>query len=238
MKNNLTICGAIVFFTLVLIGCGQDSSKQKELELKEKELQLKEKELQLKEDSIKGVNENEKPNHTKPEVENKNSSTSEIEDKCNILNAWLKDAIGYNSGINISTFKKSNFNSVENYKNSISNSFKEKIAFRVNGLKPEIEVSHKSIILRFENEEYSYEKFIILEDKLIYSYHAGAGDDRRCVLYDLLTQREKEYPFNIQSVQNNIATISQDGYDNEGHFWQKGQLNLSTGSKSWGSKEH
>lgn len=243
MKNNLTL--VIIIASFLLISCGQTSTRKKELELKEREIALKEKELSLKEkgvlasDSIIPEKDKvQKSNQSNMEKENKNSAISEIETQCNILNIWLKDAIGYNTGININSFKKSNLNSAQNYKILISNSVKDKIAYRVTGLKPEIEISNKSIILRFENEEYSYEKFIILEDKFIYSYHAGAGDDRRCVLFDLLTNREKEYPFNIQSVQNDIAVISQDGYDNEGHFWQKGQLNLSTGSKNWGSKEH
>ena len=167
MKNIFTICVAIVIFSVVLFGCGQGSSKQKELELKEKELLLKEKELQLKEDSIKEVNKNEKPSYAKTEIENKITTKSDIEEKCIILNTWLKYAIGYNSGININTFIKANFNSVQNYKNSISSSFKEKINFRVNGIKPEIEVSNKSIILTFTLENQGYEKFIILEDKSI-----------------------------------------------------------------------
>lgn len=49
MKNIFTICGLIVLFSVILIGCGQTSSNQKELEHKEKELELKQKELELQE---------------------------------------------------------------------------------------------------------------------------------------------------------------------------------------------
>lgn len=84
MKNIFTICLAILLFTLVHVGCGQDSNQQKELELKEKELQLKEKELQLKEDSIKGVDKNEKPNSIK--IENDQPKTDSKIDKTDKVN--------------------------------------------------------------------------------------------------------------------------------------------------------
>lgn len=169
---------------------------------------------------------------------NRETGEEDIVSKCTILNTWLKDAIGYNAGIDTNAFKKSNINSVQNYKNLISKSFKEKIVFRVNDIKPKIEVSNKSITLYFTDEDYNYEKFLIFEDKLIYSFGAGVGDGGLCVIYNLLTQQEKELEFRIQSVQNNIATISQDGYDADGHWWREGQFNLSTSSITWGSKEH
>ena len=169
---------------------------------------------------------------------NRETGEADIISKCNILNTWLKDAIGYNVGIDTKTFKKSNINSVQNYKNLISKSFKEKIVFRVNDIKPKIEVSNKSITLYFTDEDYNYEKFLIFEDKLIYSFGAGFGAGGLCVIYNLLTLQEKELEFRIQSVQNNIATISQDGYDADGHWWREGQFNLSTSSITWGSKEH
>lgn len=53
MKNIITILGAIIIASFILVSCGQNSNKQKELELKERELALKEKELALKEkDSV------------------------------------------------------------------------------------------------------------------------------------------------------------------------------------------
>ncbi|WP_199119915.1 hypothetical protein [Pedobacter sp. ASV28] len=42
----------ILIITILLAACGQNTTKQKELELKEKELQIKEKELELKEKEI------------------------------------------------------------------------------------------------------------------------------------------------------------------------------------------
>ena len=52
MKILVTIFGVILVASLFLGSCGQNNSKQKELELRERELALKEKELQLKSDSI------------------------------------------------------------------------------------------------------------------------------------------------------------------------------------------
>ena len=43
----MTFLGAIIIASFILVSCGQNSNKQKELELKEKELALKEKELYL-----------------------------------------------------------------------------------------------------------------------------------------------------------------------------------------------
>lgn len=50
----MTILGAIIIASLFLVSCGQNSSKQKELELREREVALKEKELVLKEKTISG----------------------------------------------------------------------------------------------------------------------------------------------------------------------------------------
>lgn len=47
MKNIMTIIAAILFVAFIMSGCGQNNTKQKELELKEKELALKERELAL-----------------------------------------------------------------------------------------------------------------------------------------------------------------------------------------------
>jgi plastocyanin len=49
MKNVNTIFGLIIVASCLLASCGQNSLKQKELDLKEKELALKERELALKE---------------------------------------------------------------------------------------------------------------------------------------------------------------------------------------------
>jgi hypothetical protein len=49
MKNVITFLGAVIIASFFMVSCGQNSNKQKELELKEKELALKEKELALKE---------------------------------------------------------------------------------------------------------------------------------------------------------------------------------------------
>ncbi len=52
MKNVKKFFGACVIAMVLFIGCGQTSSKQKELELKERELALKEREFALKEKGL------------------------------------------------------------------------------------------------------------------------------------------------------------------------------------------
>jgi outer membrane murein-binding lipoprotein Lpp len=52
MRNIIMFLGVIIITSLIIAGCGQTNTKQKELDLKERELALKEKELALK-DNIK-----------------------------------------------------------------------------------------------------------------------------------------------------------------------------------------
>jgi hypothetical protein len=52
MKKNMTSLAAILIALIFFVCCGQDSNRQKQLELKEKELALKEKELELKEKKL------------------------------------------------------------------------------------------------------------------------------------------------------------------------------------------
>lgn len=49
MKIFMTYLGATIIASFILVSCGQNNDKQKELELKERELALKERELALKE---------------------------------------------------------------------------------------------------------------------------------------------------------------------------------------------
>jgi hypothetical protein len=55
MKNIMTILVAIIT-SFIMVSCGENNNKQKELELKERELALKEKELALKETQNKSTN--------------------------------------------------------------------------------------------------------------------------------------------------------------------------------------
>ena len=43
MKKNRAFMGAMIITSLILVSCGQNSNKQKELELEKRELALKEK---------------------------------------------------------------------------------------------------------------------------------------------------------------------------------------------------
>lgn len=49
MKNIITFLGAIIIASFIVISCGQNNNKQKELELREREIAIKEKELGIKE---------------------------------------------------------------------------------------------------------------------------------------------------------------------------------------------
>ncbi len=60
MKNIITIIGTIIIASFLMTSCDQNSSKQKELELKERELAIKEKELSLKEKDTANSNDPQK----------------------------------------------------------------------------------------------------------------------------------------------------------------------------------
>lgn len=55
MKNRI---GLIIVVSLFSFGCGQNSEKEKDLEMKEKELELKEKELEIRNKELNNSNEN------------------------------------------------------------------------------------------------------------------------------------------------------------------------------------
>ena len=86
MKNSITILGAVVIASILFVGCGQNSNKQKELELKERELALKEKEFAL--DSIR---------NTKATVPNSAKETTNIDaqtsSESNIQNSKPKNNV-------------------------------------------------------------------------------------------------------------------------------------------------
>lgn len=56
MKNRMLFMVAILFASFIMVSCGQNANKQKELELREREVALKEKELAL--DSIQKISSN------------------------------------------------------------------------------------------------------------------------------------------------------------------------------------
>lgn len=95
MKNIFIISGAIVIFSIVHIGCGQDSNKQKELELKEKELALKEKELALKEKGISTTRPTEAPNNSTPNSKAKNNEETPNSNGEKFLGLWKYDNNGF-----------------------------------------------------------------------------------------------------------------------------------------------
>jgi hypothetical protein len=68
MKNIMTFLGATIIASFIMVSCGQNSNKQKELELKERELALKEKEFAL--DSIQKISSNKTSVAKIPQTEN------------------------------------------------------------------------------------------------------------------------------------------------------------------------
>ncbi len=230
----------ILTLSLLIISCGQTDTKQKELELKEKELALKEKELQLKEDSLKTPN-----TAISGQKETKDNSSSSIQNdtqnQTDYLSTWLSETIGCDFPIGANVLNKANFNS-SNYQTKASSTFINKIEVKENGKKPKITSSNKLITIAFSDDD-GYETFFAEENTFTYSHHLSAGSNGGSTVYDLKTQKSKNYPFTFSSIKNGVATVGRDGYGFEngeptGHWWQQGKLNLATGKTTWGAKEY
>lgn len=172
-----------------------------------------------------------------------------IQVQTDILNKWLAETIGCDFPVDLATIKNANFNSF-NYKKKASSTFINRIEFKKNGKRPKISSSNKLITIDFTGDE-GLEIFFAEENRFTYSHHLSAGSNGGSIVYDLITQKVKDYPFTFQSINNDIADISQDGYGGViidfdengkpiegGHFWQKGKLNMVTGNITWGTKEY
>lgn len=159
-----------------------------------------------------------------------------IQVQTDILNKWLSETIGCDFRVDLATIKKADFNSY-NYEKKASSAFISRIEFKENGRKPKISSSNKLITIDFTGDE-GYEVFFVEENKFIFSYHLPAGSNGGSTVYDLITQKVKDYPFTFHNIKNGIAEITNDGYDDMGHFWQKGKLNMVTGNITWSAKEY
>jgi len=224
-----------------LLSCSQTGTKEKELSLKEKELQLKERELQLKEDSVKSSANKKDENPQLATIMPGDPLQNNFQAQADILNKWLAETIGCDFPVDPATVKKAGFNSF-NYEKKAASIFINSIEVKENGKKPKISSSDKLITLSFSDDE-GYETFFAEENKFTYSHHLSAGSNGGSTVYDLTTQKVRDYPFTFQSIKNGIAVVGRDGYgfDNgepTGHWWQQGKLNIATGNITWGEKEY
>lgn len=160
-----------------------------------------------------------------------------------ILNKWIKLNIGPGIIIDSKTMKDAGF-SATNYrelKTSLSDSYGD--YFNVSGLQPEIKASKSWINLAFNGEEITINYFLGKE-KVLRSYHLSAGSNGGSTSYDLITGQNKDFPFTITGIKDNLISMYHDGYgfDNNGeptgHWWQSGTYDIITGNTSWGAKEH
>lgn len=228
----------LLTISLLVISCGQNENKQKELELKERELSLKEKELELKlkdtATSIKNLNAN-------------NSAGNNLIANCEILNKWLS-SIGVKANVDTTTLRKSKLN-ISNYVN-VPNL---KPAFYESGVElytklPKISVKNDYIFLDFPNKEDDALHIFLGSNLVVKTYAAGFGTARGSSVYYLASKTTKDYSYYIPNVKGNIADISVSGIDTEydektgelsgGRYWQEGKLNIETGKVTWGKKEY
>ena len=229
----------LLTISLLLMSCGQNETKQKELELKERELNLKEKELKLK------LNDT-----TTSSIKNSNANNSEgnnLYANCEILNKWLS-SIGVKATIDTTTLKKARLN-VSNYVSAPN--FKP--AYYESGIEryskpPKISVKSDYIFLDFRNDEEDALHIFLGNNLVVKTYAAGFGTARGSSVYYLVNKATKDYSYYIPNIKGNIADISITGIDTEideqtgelsgGRYWQEGKLNIETGKVTWGKKEY
>jgi hypothetical protein len=152
-----------------------------------------------------------------------------------IFNKWLGATIGSTSPLDTSEISKAKFKSFENYE-KVNGMVKELKYFEVENIKPEITIKKEMIMLEYENS--GFERFICTPEMVIISYHAYAGDDGGSHVIDLITNEVKSSDYTIFEVNENIAKICSDGYDDDGHYWHYGTLDLATDSITWDKLEH
>lgn len=155
----------IFILAITISSCGQNDSKQKELDLKERELALKEKELNLQKDSMKAANKISANDQTT----NTNSQGNEPStDPSKFTGSWVGQGqdmieIRYNNGQYFITLDADN----TSQPNKTVVKAKEEngklivdpgIAYGYNGTSTMTLVGSKKIILRSGSSNYTYER--------------------------------------------------------------------------------
>jgi hypothetical protein len=167
--------------------------------------------------------------------ESENFQREQNEVGLSILEIWLKETIGYNFHIKASVASAS-FNFL-GYRQQAPSRFKKKLLNIESRSNPTIRFDKNFINIEFQNSDF-IERLFALESKFIYCYDATFGSSGGTIVYDLKEKTDKEYDFKILSIQSYIAEISKDGYDDLGHYWQKGKFDISTGKFYWETLEH
>lgn len=151
------------------------------------------------------------------------------------LSDWLTSTIKKEIMISPDSLAKADI-SLENFDNpaGLNSTWYEKY-LKVDDREPKLTVQPKLITLDFSGEDDTM-NFFLTEKCLIRSYHLSAGSNGGTSIYWLKRKANEDYSFTIFKIENNIAQISRDGYSN-GHYWQKGTLNLDTEEVIWGEIE-
>ncbi len=157
----------LLIFILVLSisSCGQNDSKQKELDLKERELAVKEKELKLQKDSLDAVN--------KIAVNNQTNTTNtpvneQATDPSKFTGSWTGQGqdlieIRFNNGQYFITLDADNTSqpnkTIVKAKEENGKLIVEPgIAYGYNGISTMTLVGNKKLILKSGNSNYTYER--------------------------------------------------------------------------------
>jgi hypothetical protein len=103
------------------------------------------------------------------------------------------------------------------------------------------EIKIKANGLHFNLTDDDYSKYLLINSEfLIVSYHLTAGSDGNSIFINLKTMTPKllEGYFIISFESENIVNVEKDYYDNKGHVWETGTLDLKTGKYTMVSIEH
>jgi hypothetical protein len=203
--------------TLAILSIACNNAKQKELSLKEKELELKERELKLKEDSTKAAE----------------AKMSDYD----VMKKWITESLGHHFTIDPESLDEAGFNTTNYRGKAYLSSPKYDEYLQPCSDRPTTKISSRIIEVDLSDDE-THRFYFFTDDKFIRTYHLIAGANGGSTVYDLLTKKNTDYQYTFGDIKGNQASISRDGYDNQGHYWQAGRLDLSTGKITWGSIEH
>lgn len=153
-----------------------------------------------------------------------------------VFNKWLEGTIGSTLPVDTSEISKAKFKSFANYE-KVNEQVKKNKYFETKDIKPEVTIEKEMIMLEYDDG--GFQRFICQPDRVILSYHASMGDDGGSYVIELNSEEEAIFhDYTIFKVKGNIADICSDGYDDDGHYWHYGKLDLKTDSITWGKIEH
>ena len=104
-----------------------------------------------------------------------------------------------------------------------------------------LEEIHKNDQVKAQKNHHFYsdediERVICLDENyVIFSYHLSVGSNTGTLLFNRASKKISTYPFYALELNGRVLSVMREGYKN-GHWWEKGTLNLVTNVIHWSKK--